>query len=363
MMNRAWHFPLRSGWMMGMIILAACASVPGKDNDVGIWKPTTLIGVTLRARAIAVGPQGDIWAVLPRTSEGKRPLVRSADRGATWTTITLQLITQDTYYCDVLVVDREDCAWAYTTAWGLSRFSPNGDILTTTGLSQSPPPGYPTLLVASPDGYVYKIGLGIGLTRIGMNGEMRTTWPDIGGMMTFDLAVDAHGDLFALGAHLCRSKDGGLTWERLYHGDVSEPLDLICLESDGTIYILDLRRIFRSTDSGKTWTNLPVLCETRQGELYGLPDGSLAGAVWRTPRDAFPHPYGLFRSWDKGNTWEEWVPGIAKEDIEYGGVLATYGDRIVYAYFQFVAGKESQSGLYRMVLPQRAGADKAWLKY
>jgi len=363
MMNRAWHFQLRSGWMMGMIILAACASAPAKEKDVGIWKPTTLIGVTLQARAIAVGPQGDIWAVLPRTSEGKRPLVRSADGGATWTTITLQLITQDTYYCDVLVVDRENCAWAYTSAWGLSRFSPNGDILTTTGLSQSPPPGYPTLLVASPDGYVYKIGLGIGLTRISMDGEMRTTWPVLGGIMVDDFTVDSDGTLFAIGGRLYRSKDGGLTWEKLYDGEISDPLELMCLESDGTIYILDERRIFRSTDDGKTWISLPVLYEGRQGGLHGLPDGSLAGGVWRAPWNPFPHPYGLFRSWDKGNTWEEWVPGIAKEDIEYGGVLATHGDRIVYAYFRFVAGKESQSGLYQMLLPRRAGADKAWLKY
>jgi hypothetical protein len=70
----------------------------------------------------------------------------------------------------------------------------------------------------------------------------------------------------------------------------------------------------------------------------------------------------VVRSWDKGNTWVEFLPGVAREDYQEGWVVGTHGDR-VYAYFRFVDGKTSQNGLYRMLLPQRAAAGKDWPKY
>jgi hypothetical protein len=93
-----------------------------------------------------------------------------------------------------------------------------------------------------------------------------------------------------------------------------------------------------------------------------LPDGSIVfAATWEDPPNQYKFP--LFRSWDKGNTWTEFLPGITKAHYRGGWVAGTYGERIVYAYFLFEDYSTNQHGLYRMLLPRRAAAKKNWIKY
>jgi len=344
-----------------MLTLMACSLVfaGGKEKDVGIWKPTGLMAPYESLAAIEVGPQGDLWAIIGYP-EATASLVHSANGGTTWRTVTEEIIPPPRWDPPtLLVVDSQNCAWVYAPGWVLSRFSSNGDLLTTVALPTSIP--YSECMVSSPDGYVYRFAAG--LERISMNGEVRTTRPNLGDAI-YVLSVDSKGTLYAVGTYAFRSTDGGLTWETIYKGDHEMRWHGITATPDGTLFLWTSFLGLRSTDGGQTWTELPFFSEQWLGTIRSLPDGSVGAC---SARDTYYEPplpyYGFFRSWDRGNTWEEWMPGIPKADYRWCEHVLTYGDRIVYAYFRFVEGSSTPSGLYRMLLPQRAGAENDWLRY
>lgn len=103
------------------------------------------------------------------------------------------------------------------------------------------------------------------------------------------LAVGAYGDLLATG-------DGGSTWEvRPVNGGVDFHLNQIAAARDGSIYLAaEAGHLYRSTDNGATWT---VLSSPYQGSFFGLlplSDGALL---------AFGLRGHLYRSSDQGATW------------------------------------------------------------
>jgi len=339
------------------LILLSWVSVcaPAKEKNVGVWKPTSMVGPDAPQR-VAVCPDGSIWTLYgPPDGGAPWSLARSANGGTTWTTVLANSVDVGPPITlgniDLFVVDSENCAWVYTLSDGLSRFSPAGDLLTTTGLGFSL-----SQMVFSPDGYLYRLSSADeGLDRVSWNGQVRTT--PFHGDMIRDITADSKGTLFAVGGDVHRSRDGGLNWETVLQGNIETPFYYISVTRDDTIYI-PYYFFKRSTDGGQTWESLAL----HGWGLMGLPDGSIAASF-----DAIISggTFGslLYRSWDRGNTWTEFMPGIVKEDYLYGGVVGTYGDQTVYASFSFVESKSSQNGLYRMLLPQRAGADKAWPKY
>ena len=345
-----------------ILSIAACSLSPAKGEEVGVWKPTGFVGGYAPAGAVAFGPGGDVWTFLP-SPDGSRSLVRSRDGGASWTTVTLQTSSR-TLSTRTLIADSQNRVWLYVADWGLSHFSSGGDLLTTTGLAEAL--GDSTRMIESPDGYLYRTrfaGYRQVLDRIGVNGDVRTTasWPWTSDIVK-DLQADAKGALYILGSILSRSTDGGLTWTKLFSvSDYAILFDWVCVEPDGTLYVC--RDIYRSTDDGKTWVHLPQPDSgLLQSPLRSLPDGSIAGTFCLYDWDLNRYRGGPSVSRDKGMTWTEFMPGIEKDDLDIGVVLAASGDGVVYAYFQFLGNKASQNGLYQMVLP-RAGADKAWTKY
>ena len=344
-----------------IIALAAPSFTSVAGMDVGIWKPTNLMGPMSSVAAVEVGPQGDLWAIR-EYPESVWPLIRSADGGTSWTTVTAGIEPPSTLsITTLLAVDSQNCAWVYPP-WGLSRYSAHGDLLTTTSLSRSAQ-GSPVPMVSSPDGYVYRTVV-VAIDRISMNGEVRVTLPDFDSDTIYVLTVDSKGTLYAVGTYAFRSTDGGLTWETIYKGDHEMRWHGITATPDGTLFLWTSFLGLRSTDGGQTWTELPFFSEQWLGTIRSLPDGSVGAC---SARDTYYEPplpyYGFFRSWDRGNTWEEWMPGIPKADYRWCEHVLTYGDRIVYAYFRFVEGSSTPSGLYRMLLPQRAGAENDWLRY
>ena len=103
------------------------------------------------------------------------------------------------------------------------------------------------------------------------------------------LAIGAYGGLLA-------TSDGGDTWTpRAVHGDDDFHLNQIAAAADGTLFLAgEAGHLYRSGDKGATWQPLPSPYE---GSFFGLlprPDGSLL---------AFGLRGHLYRSPDGGRSW------------------------------------------------------------
>lgn len=109
------------------------------------------------------------------------------------------------------------------------------------------------------------------------------------------LAVGAYGSLLA-------TSDGGDTWEpRSVHGEDDFHLNQIAVAADGALYLAaEAGHLYRSDDGGGTWRPLP---SPYQGSFFGLlpmGDGSLL---------AFGLRGHLYRSPDRGQTWQRLETG------------------------------------------------------
>ena len=103
------------------------------------------------------------------------------------------------------------------------------------------------------------------------------------------LAVGAYGGLLA-------TSDGGETWTpRTVHGEDDFHLNQIAAAADGTLFLAgEAGHLYRSDDKGATWQPLP---SPYAGSFFGLlprPDGSLL---------AFGLRGHLYRSQDGGRSW------------------------------------------------------------
>jgi photosystem II stability/assembly factor-like uncharacterized protein len=103
------------------------------------------------------------------------------------------------------------------------------------------------------------------------------------------LAVGAYGELLT-------TADGGDTWEpRPVHAEDDFHLNQIVAAREGTLYVAaESGRLYRSGDGGTTWEGLP---SPYQGSFFGLlplSDGALL---------AFGLRGHLYRSRDQGHTW------------------------------------------------------------
>jgi photosystem II stability/assembly factor-like uncharacterized protein len=104
------------------------------------------------------------------------------------------------------------------------------------------------------------------------------------------LAVGAYGELLA-------TSDGGSTWEpRPVNGGDDFHLNQIVEASDGTLYLAaESGHLYRSDDRGEAWQALP---SPYQGSFFGVLPLSTG------PLLAYGLRGHLFRSPDKGQTWE-----------------------------------------------------------
>jgi photosystem II stability/assembly factor-like uncharacterized protein len=106
---------------------------------------------------------------------------------------------------------------------------------------------------------------------------------------------------------ILRSTDGGEHWDVvIYEGGVGIAVEVI---EGGFAAITfntesETRRIRTSTDGGKTWQPIDA----------GLPPSMLISSINQVGGYFFcGHPDGIFRSADKGKTWELLKPGIGKK--------------------------------------------------
>jgi len=171
-----------------------------------------------------------------------------------------------------------------------------------------------------------------------------------------------------------RSADNGKTWKQVHTGSLVGHL----AESDGVLLAISMKRIIRSTDNGENWEfvtrGTEVVFDVKQvnggfaamtsvsasnargintsydgGKTWqpanaGRQDKAVIDSIWRTWNDrphvkAFmtsiiqvgenllcTHPDGIFRSSDKGKTWQLLLPSV----VDRGFNLFALGN-VVYA--------------------------------
>lgn len=124
---------------------------------------------------------------------------------------------------------------------------------------------------------------------------------------------------------ILRSTDGGENWDVvLYEGGVGiavEPIEggfaAITFNTES-----ETRRVRISADGGKTWQAIDA----------GLPPSMLIASIKQVGKDFFcGHPEGIFRSSDRGKTWELLLPSFGKKvfnlSVSNGVIYAVPRDR------------------------------------
>src|SRR5712692_7481435 len=199
--------------------------------------------------------------------------------------------------------------------------SPNGR---STYAGEAPPT---RLLVATIDGIAM-------LERNGTAGDWRRDRSVLDGLHISSILVEpARGGIFAgvHGSGLYRSLDGGLTWELKTRGLTAPHVFTVAgVERNGDVVRYagtEPVRLFRSTDYGETWEDLPTLPEMRQDYWTFPAPPHAAHTKHITGHRADPDTLfvsveegGLFKSMDGGQNWQELDAYAKPEDRAYKDV-------------------------------------------
>ena len=268
---------------------------------------------------------------------------RSTDSGENWSAIPWnQMHLQD--YSGALCSDGENNVYVGTQQCGLFRLRGED---TTCNLI---PAGFSSVMVktiATKSSGVIFTTVDSGVFRSTNNGQ---AWQKV--LSGFGISypsitaqIDSHGTIFAINQRqagsgfLYRSTDNGAHWDSLgEHGSVLgiSPGDILFQG-----YTHSASPIYRSTDDGDTWTQVPGI-DTVGNLLYPLcfafsPAGNLfAGSL--------ASMVGVERSIDSGNTWvsfHEGLPSAGQTQGQDGGV------RILGINSAGTIFAATDSGLYR----------------
>ena len=184
--------------------------------------------------------------------------------------------------------------------------SPNGG---STYAGEAPPT---RLLVATIDGIA-------ALERDGAGGAWRRGATALGGLHISSILVEpARGGIFAgvHGSGLYRSLDGGATWELRTDGLTdTHVFTVAAVERAGEVVLYagtEPVHLFRSTDYGESWEELPSLPAMRQDcwTFPAPPHAAHTKHITFHPADpdtlfVSVEQGGLFKSTDGGQSWEE----------------------------------------------------------
>jgi ligand-binding sensor domain-containing protein len=125
------------------------------------------------------------------------------------------------------------------------------------------------------------------------------------------LCRNSAGHLFAAThAHVFRSTDSGATWTRHYQGITSSDVSSVAVDSAGYVYASTWGRgVFRSSDNAETWTKVSSgrLDTLQINAMVVAPDNSV---LLSTNDDGGSRCNGIYRTTDHGDSWGEANVGL-----------------------------------------------------
>ncbi|RME44714.1 MAG: hypothetical protein D6796_11425, partial [Caldilineae bacterium] len=193
-----------------------------------------------------------------------------------------------------------------------------------------------------PDGRLYLTGAeGKTVTRSPDALDWGTPPADLTALDLQALAIAPDGTLFVAnsGAGVFRSTDGGRTWAETGFPARSESFDnaLLSTGGDGTLFAAVGTALLRSDDGGASWTYLSgfpagvEMTALAASPTFGEDGVVLVGSSYHAPR--------LYRSADRGETWEVVFDGTSVEDSTDLSLIAFSPrfaeDGTVYAWLQY----------------------------
>lgn len=230
--------------------------------------------------------------ILAATSNG---LWKSSDSGETWLEIGQDL--PNSWVASIAISQNGSL---YAGADGVHRSQDYGLSWTQTSL----PNGTFRALAAHPDGYIF-------------GGNFRYTIEDsnwdgmaiVGGVSS--IVVGSSGDVFAAGWTISRSSDTGTTWTNIPLVDLPTRVDVkaLAIHPNGDLYAGSYGSgLFRSDNKGDTW----ILTDSAQANhpfIRSLTIDSNGFIFAGTYYD------GLYRSKDDGRSWSQINNGLSDTDI------------------------------------------------
>jgi len=201
------------------------------------------------------------------------------------------------------------------------------------------------------------------------------------------LNINSSGDLFIGGANnaggLCRSTNGGSSWESLNNLNPGSSIICIAFDNSVNVYVGTGTGIYKSTDNGDNWSQYGMIGSQTESIAFNDSGHVFAGtsyAVYRSKDDGanWPHNFqpngyvfagchengGILRSTDNGDTWTYsypqtvqikwastvlylddniWFPTFGKgvlHSTDYGDTWTELNNGLGYKYVRAVAASE-----------------------
>ncbi|MBI2837192.1 MAG: hypothetical protein HYX75_02685 [Acidobacteria bacterium] len=248
---------------------------------------------------------------------GYETLIKSTDGGETWTTHGAGLPSDA--HPDVLLFDRQRRGAVYGllgvygvlyksadggATWRTVRGDPRRNPVAAFALD---PEASDTIYVAMVrTGAIYRSADG------GTTWHLRSRRPQLWQVSDIVVSRKRRGTLYVLGERPYWSGDEGVTWKPARGGPRGGAVDQILAPSGrrGVLYVRSYDRLYRSTDDGGSWDDLP-LPDWADGRCYEHPiiaavpgDQKVLYAGVRAHQDDGEETIELLKTADGGDSWE-----------------------------------------------------------